>query len=144
MSVDLSKFNYSLPLQMRWQDLDPLGHVNNAVFVTYFEIGRSLYMPTACPGWDWKNNMFLIANVTADFHKELLLSAKNVHVRIRTSKLGNKSFVLDYVITAGEGDQMVVHASGTTTQIMFDMKARKIIAIPDWVREALQRYDAVD
>jgi acyl-CoA thioester hydrolase len=141
--MDLPKFNFSLPLQIRWSDLDPLGHVNNAVYVTYFEIVRGHYMLHACPGWDWQRDMFLIGNVNVHFLKELKLTADKTHVHIRTSKIGTKSFVLDYAIITQKGDEQVVHATGHTTQIMFDMKSRKTIEIPDWVREAMVAFDGL-
>ncbi|MCF8246673.1 MAG: acyl-CoA thioesterase [Saprospiraceae bacterium] len=141
--MDIGKFNFTLPIQVRWSDLDPLGHVNNAVFVTYFEIVRGHFMINACPGWDWKKDMFLIANVTANLHKELLLTAVEPAVNIRTSKIGNKSFVLEYAVTSKNGDKTIVHATGTTTQIMFDMKTRTTIEIPDWVRRSLGAFDGL-
>lgn len=141
--MQTGKFNFKLPIQIRWNDLDPLGHVNNAVYITYFEIVRGHFMLHACPGWDWHKDMFLIANVTANFHQELLLMAVEPTVNIRTSKLGNKSFELEYAVTSKQGDETIVHATGNTTQIMFDMKTRTTIAIPDWVREALVAFDGL-
>lgn len=142
--MQTDNFNFSLPLQIRWNDLDPLGHVNNAVYITYFEIVRGHFMLTACPGWDWHKDMFLIGNVNANFHAELLLTAQEPTVHIRTAKLGNKSFELEYAVTSKKGDGQILHATGTTTQIMFDMKNRTTIAIPDWVREALIKFDDLE
>lgn len=136
-----NNFNFSFPLQMRWNDLDALGHVNNAIFVTYFEVGRGRFMMAACPTWNWKKDMFLIGNVTVNFHKELLLTAQQPMVHIRTSKIGTKSFTLEYQITSLEKDAIVVHATGSTTQIMFDMKSRTTIEIPAQVRDDLMRFD---
>lgn len=141
MEIKHHDFKFSMPIQMRWNDLDALGHVNNAVYVTYFEIARGLYMLKACSGWDWHKDMFLIGNVNVNFQKELLLSCKDVKVHIRTSKIGTKSFVLEYAITSDKDGETVIHATGTTTQVMFDMKTRKTIEVPDWVRESLIKFD---
>ena len=140
--MDLTQFNFHFSLQMRWNDLDALGHVNNALFITYFETARGRYMMEACPGWDWTKHMFLIANVHASFHKELLLTARNPSVYVRTSKVGNKSFELSYVIVSEGKDGKLVHASGQTTQVMFDMQTKRTIQIPDWIREQLGAYEA--
>lgn len=140
--IDLESFKYKFSLQMRWNDLDALGHVNNALFITYFETARGRYMLEACPGWDWTKQMFLIGNVNASFHKELLLTAKNPQVYMKTSKLGTKSFELAYAIVSEGKDGKVVHATGATTQIMFDMKSKQTVAIPDWIKENLQNYEA--
>ena len=139
--TDLSNFHFHFPLQLRWNDLDALGHVNNAVFVTYFEIARGYYMPTACPGWDWHKHMFLIANIEVHFRKELLLTAKNAQVHMRTAQLGTKSFVLEYVITSEKDAETIVHCDGKTTQVMFDMQSRKTIAIADWVRSGIESFE---
>ncbi len=140
--MDLTEFNFHFPLQMRWNDLDALGHVNNALFLTYFETARGRYMMEACPGWDWTKHMFLIGNVHASFHKELLLTARHPEVYMRTSKVGNKSFELSYAIVSQGKDGKLVHATGQTTQVMFDMQSKQTIQIPDWIREQLEVYEA--
>jgi acyl-CoA thioester hydrolase len=126
---------------MRWNDLDALGHVNNALYVSYFEIARGGFMLKAVPEWDWSKHMFLIANVNVDFKSELLLTAVKPQVYVRTSRIGVKSFVLEYALTSQDGDEIIVHATGSTTQIMFDTKARASIEVPDWVRKSLKDYD---
>lgn len=141
MEFEIDAFNFSYPIQMRWSDMDPLGHANNGIYVTYFEIARGRYMVTACPEWNWQKDMFLIASVTVNFHKELLLTAQDTKVHIRTSKLGTKSFVLEYAITSTKDGETVLHATGSTTQILFDMKTRSTIEIPDWVRKSLEDFD---
>lgn len=139
--MDITDFNFNYPLQMRWNDLDPLGHVNNALYVTYFEIARGRFMVTACPKWDWTKDMFLIGNVTVNFHKEMLLTSVNPRVFVRTSKLGNKSFVIEYAVVSDKGNEMIIHASGSSTQVMFDMKTKTTIELPDWVRSSLIEHD---
>ena len=126
---------------MRWNDLDALGHVNNALYVSYFEIARGGFMLKAVPEWDWSKHMFLIANVNVDFKRELLLTAVKPQVYVRTSRIGVKSFVLEYALTSQDGDEIIVHATGSTTQIMFATKARASIEVPDWVRKSLEDYD---
>lgn len=139
--MELDQFNFSLPIQVRWNDLDALGHVNNAIYVTYFEIARGHFMLEACPGWDWNKDMFLIANVNVDFRKELLLTADDPRVMVKTSQIGTKSFVLEYAIVSNNGGDVTVYATGTTTQVMFDMKTRHTMEVPQWVRESLTAFD---
>ena len=139
--LDLSTFKFSHPIQVRWKDLDALGHVNNAVFITYFELARGHYMPAACPGWDWHEHMFLIANVQVNYLKEVRLSTPEAKVHIRTKEMGSKSFVLDYVMTSEQDGEQIIHASGSSVQVMFDMQTRKTIPIADWVHNALSAFD---
>lgn len=137
----IEDFKFSFPLQMRWNDMDALGHVNNAVFISYFEVARGLYMLKACKNWNWSKDMFLIANVNANFHQELIIDAKNPFVKMRTAKIGTKSFVLEYAITSEKNGETIIHATGTTTQIMFDMKTRQTIEVPTWVKESLEEFE---
>ncbi|XOV95016.1 MAG: acyl-CoA thioesterase [Bacteroidota bacterium] len=134
-------FNFSIPVHIRWQDLDPLGHVNNAVFVTYFEMARGAYISKVCQDWDWKQHIFLIASVHVDFIQELLLTASPPEVHVRTSRIGNKSFNLEYAITTLKDGEEILHATGSTAQVMFDPVNRKTIPMADWIREALTGFD---
>ena len=126
---------------MRWKDMDALGHVNNATMVTYYEIARSEYMINACPGWDWTKNMFLIVNVNANYHSELPLTATNVKVWVRTAKFGSKSFVLEYLTTSEKDGKTIIHSSGSTTQVFFDLKDKKSVAVPEWVKEGITKFE---
>jgi acyl-CoA thioester hydrolase len=135
--TDLSSYPFNHPIQIRWKDLDALGHVNNAVFITYFELARGHFMPTVCPGWDWHKHMFLIANVQVDFKKEVRLTTPNTKVYMRPTKIGSKSFVLEYVLMSEHDGEQSIHAIGSTVQVMFDMKSRKTIPVADWVKQAL-------
>lgn len=142
--MTIENFNFSYPIQMRWNDMDALGHVNNGLYVTYFEMARGHYMPTACKGWDWHKHMFLIGSVQVDFLRELKLTDQNTRVHVRTSKLGGKSFVLEYLITSEKNSELFIHATGSTVQVMFDMTTRTTIEIPDWVRKGLRGFDTID
>lgn len=141
--INLDKFHFKIPIQLRWNDMDALGHVNNAMYITYFEHGRGVYMLKACQGWDWHKHMFLIGKVDAIFYKELRLTAKNPEVWVRTSKLGNKSFEIEYAVTSQKGEETIIHASGSSTQIMFDTHKRHTIEIEDWVRQKLSTFDKI-
>jgi len=140
--MEINNFTFEQEIQVRWSDLDPLGHVNNAVFVTYFEVARGFYMMNASPRWNWKTDMFLIGNVQVNFLKELTLFTINPRVKMRTKQIGNKSFVLEYVVisTSLNGEDLI-HASGETTQIMFDMKNKKTIEVQDWLKKHLNAYE---
>ena len=136
-------FNFQQDLQVRWMDLDPLNHVNNSVFIQYFELGRGRYMTAASPSWNWHKHMFLIANVTCDYKKELKLLDAHPTVWVRTSHFGTKSFVLEYLITSGKEEHTILHAAGKTTQVMFDTKERKTIPMPEWLVSELQAFDGM-
>lgn len=140
--METNVFKHKQNIQIRWSDLDPLGHVNNAVFVTYFEIARGTYMLQASPQWNWQKDMFLIGNVTVNYLKELTLYNVQPIVEVRTKKMGKKSFVLAYKVSSTHlNGETLIHAEGETTQILFDMKAKCTIEIPDWLRKHILAFE---
>lgn len=135
-------FRHSEGIQVRWSDLDPLGHVNNAVFITYFEIARGTYMMNASSQWNWREDMFLIANVQVNYLKELTLFTLKPKVSVRTKKMGTKSFVLEYVVSStNKNGENIIHAVGESTQIMFDMKTKNTIEMQDWLKAHLTGFE---
>lgn len=140
--MTIENFKFEQEIQIRWNDLDPLGHVNNAVFISYFEVARGYYMLNASPNWNWKKDMFLIGNVNVNYLKELTLFNLKTKVLMRTKKIGTKSFVLEYfVVSTNSKSEQVIHAFGETTQIMFDTKEKKTIIIQDWLKKDLVAYE---
>lgn len=137
-SVDPNQFKFSENIQVRWTDLDPLAHVNNSIYIQYFEIARGRYMLEAAPTWDWHQNMFLLANINCSYLHELKIGMPNTKCWVRTKEMGTKSFILEYMITTSD---QTVHTVGTSTQVMFDTKNKKTIAIPDWLAKELTAYE---
>ena len=46
-------FRHQLPLQIRWNDVDQFGHVNNGVFFQFYDTAKTDYIATVCPDVDW-------------------------------------------------------------------------------------------
>ena len=141
-NINIQDFKFSLPIEIRWNDLDPLSHVNNVYYFEYFQIGRGLYMPVVSNQWDWTKNMFVIAHIECDYFKELKLTANKPTIKIRTSALGSKSFEIEYLITSFDKENNeVIHAKGKSVQVLIDTTLGKSIEIPNWLREAIMDYE---
>ncbi|PTB94830.1 thioesterase [Marivirga lumbricoides] len=138
LTTDPNQFKFSEQIQVRWTDLDPLYHVNNSIYIQYFEIARGRYMLEAAPTWDWQKDMFLLANINCNYLKELKIATPDTRCWVRTKEMGNKSFILEYMITTNGTE---IHTLGTSTQVMFDTKARKTIAMPQWLKDELVAYE---
>ena len=73
-------FRHSIPVQMRFNDIDVLGHVNNSVFFTYYDLGKSAYFTTIRKGqMNWTRPDVVIANVNCNFYAPMRFK---VHQRI--------------------------------------------------------------
>jgi acyl-CoA thioester hydrolase len=90
--------NSKIKLQVRFNDIDMAGHVHNAVYFYYFEIGRiDLFKKMIPGGWDWDKKGILVARNEGDYLKSIKLN-DNVFVETTCEDVGKKSITLTYQI----------------------------------------------
>ncbi len=141
-NINTGDYKFSMPLSIRWNDLDPLAHVNNVYYFEYFQIGRGHYMQAVSQKWDWQKYMFVIAHIECDYYKELTLSAADPAIKMRTSSIGRKSFEIEYLITSTARDgSEILHAKGKSVQVMIDIAGKKPIELPEWLRKDITAYE---
>ena len=136
-----------VPVQIRWRDLDALGHVNNAVFITYFEYARLAYIRELL-GPDAEIDrqtmlpvdfQFILAEVTCQYRSPVTLEDKPV-VEVWVSQVGRKSFVFQYRMTDERTGRLL--AEGHSAQVWYDYKTGTSQVIPEGTAaliEGLQR-----
>jgi acyl-CoA thioester hydrolase len=136
MTDDL--FRFSTNLEVRWRDVDALGHVNNAVFFTYLEQARVHYLRELGFALDNPTDVgIIIAEASCRFKSPLRLR-EQVTVRARVSELRRSSFTLEYRIEGGDGR---LAATARTVQVCFDYDEERPIPIPTQWREAFVAYE---
>lgn len=113
---------FSLPLDVRFKDIDALGHVNHAVFVTYLEHARTRWWAAYLDGRPFTEEGFLIARVEIDYRKPIVLQDQ-VRVDVRCTHVGHTSFSLGYRVVRIPDD--VVLAEGQTVQVMMDFATQR-------------------
>jgi acyl-CoA thioester hydrolase len=113
---------------VRFRDVDALGHVNNAVFLTYLEEARIAFL---VPLGAEVSNMIL-ARVEIDFRAPLRMGDE-IEIGVRPANVGTKSFELEYEVRAGDA----VAAEAKTVLVSFDYASGRSIELPESWREAL-------
>ena len=113
---------YSHPIEVRFSDLDPMGHVNNAVVVSFMEQARYQWWRTFLGGRSFQEEGFLIARAEVDYRRPILLG-DDVRVELHCSRVGNSSFDLTYRLTRGLGGDLF--AEGKTVQVMLDFTTNR-------------------
>ena len=113
---------FSQPIDVRFSDLDALGHVNHAMFVTYLEHARTRWWGGFLAGRPFSEEGFLIARVELDYRKPIVLGDE-VRVELRCAHVGHTSFSLAYKVVRGRDD--VVLAEGQTVQVMLDFATQR-------------------
>jgi acyl-CoA thioester hydrolase len=118
--------------QVRFRDLDPMGHVNNAVFLTYLEQARvALFSELGAVTALEEMNM-IVARVEIDFKAPVRLG-QEVEISVRASRFGTKSFDLDYELRV-EGELV---AQAKSVQVAYDYNRREPVPVPAEWREKL-------
>src|SRR4030095_5583504 len=93
-------------LTPRFRDTDAMGHINNAVYVTYLEVARQNYWRRMSGVEDYRRVPFILAHVTIDFRAEALMR-ETLLLAIRCEWVGGKSFAFRYEIRERETKRLV-------------------------------------
>jgi acyl-CoA thioester hydrolase len=124
-------------IQVRFSDLDVLGHVNNTVYFSYFEMTRVHYFRELLGiDWDWQSFGIVLVKNEIEYKRSVLLNDRP-SIKMITEQIGDKSFVLRYELMVND----VLYAVGRSVQVCFDAHTQKTISIPAEMREMLKRIE---
>lgn len=113
---------YSIPVEVRFNDLDGLGHVNNAIYLTYLEHCRMRFFTEEAGSKSERDFPFILAHAALDYKAPLKLGASPV-VKMWTSRIGGKSWDFDYELK--DRKTGVVYATAKTVQVAYDYQLEK-------------------
>lgn len=123
-------------LQLRWRDMDMLGHLNQSVYHELLEEGRAALIAEIISrsGGDIAQGAFVLARVELDYRHEVRKDHGEVELCVRLAGVGNSSLLLEHDIRLPDGR---VAASGTTVLVAWDAEARGKRPLSDGERAAL-------
>jgi acyl-CoA thioester hydrolase len=132
---------YSLvvPIEVRFKDIDMMGHVNNAVYLTYFENARAAYWK-ALGGWDGRRpeRTYVLARAECDYRSPATME-DDLGCHIRVTRLGRTSFAFQYLLRDEKSGRTIVE--GRTVQTMYDYDKGKPRPIDDELRGSIRRFE---
>ena len=122
-------------IQIRFVDIDAMGHVNNAVYLSYFENARMHYFKYILgDDWDWEKDGIILLKNEVEYLKPIRLF-HSVQVVVQVEHIGTKSFALSYKVQVnGE-----VYCKGMSTLVGYDNSNNVTIEIPSKMKEGLAR-----
>jgi acyl-CoA thioester hydrolase len=126
-------FKHQVPIQIRFNDIDLVGHVNNAVYQEYFDRARLDYFRECFrQEIDWNKTGFVIASIQVDFFSPVFLEDK-ITVSTCVESIGEKSLIMVQLLFK-EGDTEPA-AHGKTVMVSFDYAKRESIEMPgEWIK----------
>lgn len=132
-------FPLSLPVQIRFNDIDPFGHVNNATYQEYFDLGRVQYFRQIFNGDLFTKEMALvIASINTNFLDAVKMHDQ-IEVRTKIDEIGNKSLkMLQHVIDTRTG---ALKATCLSVMVCFRTSDHQTQMIPDAWREKFIAFE---
>lgn len=128
-----STFKSCVPIQIRFSDVDLLGHVSNTQYQNYFDLGKTDYFAKVLPEIDFSGLCVVGASVKIDYILPVFMHSKVV-VKTRIVKVGTKSMTLEHQIAGSGTDE--VYATCTVVLVCFHVKEQISYPIPEeWKRK---------
>jgi acyl-CoA thioester hydrolase len=127
MSERAQSFPYKVNIEVSFRDLDAMGHVNNAVYLSYMETARIKFLIDLLAVTSLHELPVIMAEATCTF-KAPAFFGEQLTVGVGVSRFGSKSFDMTYRIDAGAGRLI---ALGKTVQVMYDYAAARTLVVPE-------------
>jgi len=135
--MSAATFYHRIPV--RFRDVDAMGHVNNAVFLTYLEEARIALLERLARDGVHVLDHLILAHVSIDYRAPVFLQ-ESVEARLRLTRIGGSSFTVAYRLSVVRGPESVLAAEAETVQVYYDYQTRQPAPLPASVRQALAPY----
>jgi acyl-CoA thioester hydrolase len=138
----MSEFKHKTKIEVRFADVDAFGHVNNAKYLTYYEQARVKYFNDIVDWtYDWSKEGIILAKADINFIMPIHFR-DDITVFTRCSRLGNKSFDLQYqIIRRNDDEDEALMSDCTTVMVAFDYIQNKSIALPEEWKQILRKFE---
>jgi acyl-CoA thioester hydrolase len=137
--MDSDTFPLIVPIEVRFSDLDALGHVNNATYFSYFEIARIAYLRAVTERPITLDDMRLVIVDAACHYRSPALLGEVLHAGVRVSHMRRGSFAFEYRIRNSVDGRLI--AEGRTIQAAFDHRAGRTVPIAAELRAQVERFE---
>lgn len=129
-------FDHSVDLQIRFNDIDILGHLNNTVYFSFYDTGKAYFFEHMFGGKvDWQRVECVIANVDCAYISPIYFG-EEVAVYTRCLSISEKSFRLQQIILEKKTGQL--KSACETVMVSYDPVERKTVPLSERYRRALE------
>jgi len=139
----MTDYKFFHPTEVRYGDLDPQGHVNNAKYLTYFEQARIYHLIKV--GLFGKDQSFMeIGVIIADIHITYHAPTHygdNIKTGVKVKRIGNKSVTVEQCVMNADTGQVM--ASGEVVLVTFDYVTQKTIPVPDEWKKKIAEFEGM-
>jgi acyl-CoA thioester hydrolase len=137
----IENFKHKSSTYIRFSDIDAFGHVNNAVYLTFFEQARFNYFNDVVKvDVQWAKQGIILAKAEVDFILPVIITDK-ISIYTRCSRIGNKSFDLEYVAVREKNGLEEIVAKSLSILVAFDYQKKLPMNILDSWRQQFHKYE---
>lgn len=142
MAQEASKvFRHILPIQIRFNDVDKFGHVNNTIYFQFYDTAKTDYFAAVCKDVDWESVAIVVVKIEAEFLSQIK-AGEHIAARTRVTKIGNKSFQLEQDII--NMDTQEVKCRCLSVMVLYDLVNHQSMPFPDDWRQAICQFDGLE
>ncbi len=131
----MDEFDYTTDVELRYRDLDTMGHVNNAIYVTFLEQARMRYFQDII-GVPTKHISGVIAHLEIDYLRPITADDE-VSVAMRVADIGTTSLTMEQEVRADDEPA----ATAEVVQVVFDEDGEQPRPIPDEWRDRIGTHE---
>lgn len=132
--MDPRKLVHTQRIEIRWGDMDAMGHVNNTVYFRYMEQARINWFESLMPrGEAWRSIGIVIVNASCNFKKPINYPG-TVEVRVFAGAPGGSSVATYYELSVDNQ----LYADGAATVVFVDPQKQKPMRIPEEIRSLMR------
>ncbi|WP_280672282.1 MULTISPECIES: thioesterase family protein [unclassified Dysgonomonas] len=141
MEITQEVFKKTIPIQIRFGDIDAIGHINNNIYYSYFDLGKSHYFEDMKAGVvNWTDGIIVLARSETDFFSPVFYK-ENIAVDTKIMHLGNKSGVFLQQIRNTDTDE--VRCRCKSTFVYYNPDEGKSMPIPQIWRDVISCFEEV-
>jgi acyl-CoA thioester hydrolase len=126
---------FTTDIQMRFRDIDGMGHVNNAVYLSYTELARTQFYMKHAGKRTLEDIDFILAHVDIDFESQAVWGDE-IRVTTWPSKIGTSSFALTYEVSERRTGRVLARVK--SVMVAYDYEKKKSKPIPPEFRKILE------
>jgi len=121
---------------VQWGDQDAFGHVNNTIYLRWFESGRVAYFDRIGLSEMMRQSKIgpILASLTCNYRRQVTYPDQ-VRIGTRVSRIGHTSLTLEHRITSDSGQSIVTE--GTSTIVAFDYAQNRPVPVPEALRREI-------
>ncbi|HNZ72173.1 MAG TPA: thioesterase family protein [Prolixibacteraceae bacterium] len=134
----MATFKNKFPVQVRFSDVDVMGHVSNTVYQNYFDAGKLNYFEEVLPEMDFVTIGIVGASIKIDYLKPIFMKTR-ILVETRVAQIGTKSITMEHCIIDEHSGELL--STCHAVMVCFDLKERQSIPIPEEWKKKIAAYE---